>query len=566
MLQWSSMMHFVQGFRVRISVKNREKWVAAVAIVLAIIVFAVLCATQLSRWSVWFDESFTHYLIKFNFLDIAKWTASDVHPPLFYWFLKTWGIVFGTSAVALRSMSVLFGAAVIVLAFILTRKLFGKKVGYLVLPLLVLSPMLLRYSIEMRMYTMVAAIIFAQILALLKARETGLRRWWIIYGTLVAAGMWTQYFSCFVVLAEWVWLFTVSRQRGNRGKKMWRDVFGIREKITYKNFCRQIFTPGSAGFFWSIVTELILFSPWILTMFRQMATVTATGFWVPPVSMSTIPDLISTTFFYQLSDATTSWLFVLLLVILFLSAVLLVRIFCRKSLHDNRKFRENFGLVLFAIIVPVVAMIVMSLPPLRSSFVDRYILASLIFVPILIAIVVGENLDSAKSFRTKVWPMMLYLLSICAFVCGFISLVYWGNCNKQSNTVSTVGGLMSQISAHSGTNTIPVIGDTAWSFYDADVYASAKNPVYFLDSQVDGYYFGSEKMLENSPDKITDLTGWVRENHAKKIWYISSSNGAETPPAELGISAKGWIKIREIDETAPNGWNGSAEAVLYEIH
>ena len=98
---------------------------------------------------------------------------------------------------------------------------------------------------------------------------------------------------------------------------------------------------------------------------------------------------------------------------------------------------------------------------------------------------------------------------------------------------------MSQISAHSGTNTIPVIGDTAWSFYDADVYASAKNPVYFLDSQVDGYYFGSEKMLENSPDKITDLTGWVRENHAKKIWYISSSTALKRRQLNLVYRPKG---------------------------
>jgi hypothetical protein len=62
---------------------KNEKKVATLAVIVAVVVFAILSATQIGRWSGWFDESFTHYFIKFNFADIAKWTASDVHPPLF---------------------------------------------------------------------------------------------------------------------------------------------------------------------------------------------------------------------------------------------------------------------------------------------------------------------------------------------------------------------------------------------------------------------------------------------------------------------------------------------------
>ena len=563
---------------------KHEKQFAIFGILISIVIFAILCATQVSRWSVWFDESFTHYLIKFNFFDIAKWTAMDVHPPLFYWLLKAWGMIFGTSDVALRSMSILFGSGAIVLGFLLARKLFGKRAGYLALPLIVLSPMLIRYGIEMRMYALVTVIVLAQFLTLIKARETSRKAWWTTYGVLLAVGMWTQYFSAFAVIAQWIWLVLDARSSGFRGKKMWRNVFGFREKVTRKNFWPQIFAKNSAGFLWSLFVAAILFSPWIMTMFHQLITVTASGFWIPPVGMNTLPDLLSTTFLYQLSSYVTGWLLILMLAIFAIFAKIIWDLYRNKALARDKKFRENMSLILCGIIAPPLVMIAISLPPLRSAFIDRYVLASLLLISILIAGMVSKYFDLKSNFHEKIeklhaefrsrvrenwsrfkWPIALYILVLVAFVIGFVNLTYWGNYNKQTGSTDTIKNLMSQVSRNSGSRKIAVIADSAWSFYDSDVYASAKNPVYFLNSQVDNYYYGSEKMLAGAPEEIANLSSWISRNDVHEVWYISSSDNEINPPKELGSSAKNWHKVSEIKSIAPNNWSGSSEAILYQI-
>src|SRR5574344_785036 len=81
-------------------------------------IFSILCLMTITKSSIWFDEAFGAYLIKFNFLDIARYTSFDVHPPLFYWCLKSWGMIFGYSEIGLRSMSVFFGCIAIIFGYL----------------------------------------------------------------------------------------------------------------------------------------------------------------------------------------------------------------------------------------------------------------------------------------------------------------------------------------------------------------------------------------------------------------------------------------------------------------
>jgi len=539
---------------------RREKLLAVAAVILAIAIFATICATQIGRWSVWFDESFTAYMIKFNFADIAKWTSFDVHPPLFYWLLKIWAAFFGHSDVALRSFSVFCGGLVILLGFLLSRKLFGKKVGYLTLPLLAISPMLLRYGIEMRMYALAVVIVFAQILVLIKAREVdsnSLRKWWVFYGVLLAAGMWTHYFTALAVLAQWLWLYFGFREPNCRGKKLWRKLLGFRENSTTK---WQDFLHGRQGnFLWSLVVAAVLFSPWLYFMVIQLTTVQTAGFWIPPVSFTTLPDYISSIFLYQTASAATSWLTFGLILLLIILIILFAKTW-RQS-QDDKPFRENLKLILFVIIAPPLLLIILSMPPLQSSFIDRYILASMILVTVLVTVIVARNLDFAKMWRAKVWPIFLYFMAVAAFVGGIFAVVHFGNYNKTTNTVSTAKQLMAQISAKTGDQTMPVIADTPWVFYDANVYASQNNPVYFLNDQADSFYYGSLFMLRNAPENIKNLDQFIANMSGDKVWYISSSGGAATPPKD----ARGWQKLREIYAPSPFDGNTKTQAVEYLV-
>ena len=118
--------------------------------------FLTLVFLTISKASIWFDEAFSAYIIRFNFAEIWHYTSVDVHPPLYYFLLKIWSVFFGSSDFALRSLSVFFGFLTIILAYFLVKRLYNKKIALLAISFLAISPMLIRYSQEARMYTMVA--------------------------------------------------------------------------------------------------------------------------------------------------------------------------------------------------------------------------------------------------------------------------------------------------------------------------------------------------------------------------------------------------------------------------
>ena len=81
------------------------QWAAAHewwALGMIVTVFSGVVLGNMTRWSVWFDEAFSAYLARFNIVEIAHFTSLDVHPPLYYWLLKGWTVLFGHSALALR--------------------------------------------------------------------------------------------------------------------------------------------------------------------------------------------------------------------------------------------------------------------------------------------------------------------------------------------------------------------------------------------------------------------------------------------------------------------------------
>ena len=180
------------------------------------VLYMALCIFNL-RQSIWFDESFSSYLTRFDFGKIWSLTAADVHPPLYYFLLKIWAHAFGHVDFAMRMMSTVFGAVAILFAFLWLKYKYGLKAAMVASFLLSISPVFVRYGQEMRMYTMVLAIVFAATYFLQLAIDNGKKIWWIIYAVLVAAGMWTHYFAAFAWCAHLVYLLITYGVKGFLG-------------------------------------------------------------------------------------------------------------------------------------------------------------------------------------------------------------------------------------------------------------------------------------------------------------------------------------------------------------
>lgn len=477
---------------------------------LGLAVFLAITLFNAPRASIWFDEAFSAYIIHFNYWDIARYTASDVHPPFYYWVLKSWTLLFGAGDVALRSLSIVLGAGVISTVFFLTRKLFSRSIAWVALLLLVLSPMVIRYSDEARMYTLAALIILAATHVLLKATAENRRKLWVVYGLLVALGMWTHYFTAFVWLAHWVW----------------RGII-ILKSVSFKTFWKSFFTKD-----WVIahVIAVLTFLPWLIVMGYQLTVVQASGFWIGPVGVTTPANYLTNFFYYLEYYQTQGWLAFLVIGIVILLAVLLPITYKRLT----QKEQTSFLLVSALAWVPGVLLFILSLPPLRPSFVERYLIPSIIMLSVFMAVILVVG--------TRRWRMWLRALPIAIVVgmmiFGVTNVYKFGNFNKNTNYHIFTKEVIQQIH-EKGQPGQPIIAQTPWMYYEAVQYATPEFPVYFLNDTTD-YEYGSLAMLkDNDRNKIKDLAQFEKNNPV--IWFIGQNEFGE-----LGPYRDAWQRLQDI--------------------
>ena len=165
---------------------------------------------HLGAQSYWNDEGITLGLVGRDVPTILGSAAADIHPPGYYLLLKVWHGLTGDSEFALRAFSALSGLALVALLYRLGRVYFDRLAAVAAAFLGALSPFLVYYSQEARMYALAAALAAASFLLfslwLRSSRPPGSpygdRRLAIAYCLVTASGLYTHYAFAFVVLAE----------------------------------------------------------------------------------------------------------------------------------------------------------------------------------------------------------------------------------------------------------------------------------------------------------------------------------------------------------------------------
>jgi mannosyltransferase len=164
----------------------------------------ILRLYQLDAQSLWYDEGVTAEVARRGIAELTRWTADDIQPPLYYYVVAFWGRSAGWSEWSLRFPSVFFGVLTVPLLAVVTIALTRRRVaGLLAASLAAFHPLLLYYSQEARMYTMLTAL--AVLLGYLVIQgETSTRRrnlFWVVYVLVAAAAVYTHYFAFFLLLA-----------------------------------------------------------------------------------------------------------------------------------------------------------------------------------------------------------------------------------------------------------------------------------------------------------------------------------------------------------------------------
>ena len=453
--------------------------------VVAVVLFVVLACLNL-RTAVWYDEAYSAYLIRGDFSDIWRMTAIDVHPPVYYFCLKVWSLIFGSTDFALRSMSVFFAAIGVILAYFWLKRSFGVKEAGIASLALALSPLLLRYSQEMRMYGLVFAIVMGATLVLDIALKSKNKLAWLAYTLLICLGMWTHYFTALAWLTHLVLIACYFKKHG------------LQKAV-----------------FWVYPLAVVLFLPWLPYFWQQSHSIQQ-GFWIDPVDATTPMRLFTETLIFRDPVETESWLLVLLLASLMTIGVLFVNVWRKTKKEDRRKL----GTLLIMTFLPPVLLMLLSMEPMQSTYMTRYVVYGATLMWSAIAIIIYWAWAQKKRI---ICGIAAGLMVVCAVV-GIVAV----------DTRNTPGDneakeMMAQIIERGEEPVFIHVGSQ--HYYDLIFYETDENPVTAIDVN---FEWGSlEPIREYVDNYVEDLSVIMWDND--EFWLITENeNNYKFDNYELG--------------------------------
>src|SRR5262249_28335868 len=136
----------------------------------------------------------------------------ESHPPGFYLLMRWWSTLLGRSESAAVGLSLVFGVALIPLAYVVASRLFGWRVGLFAAALVSVSPPLIQLSILVRPYAMLAVLCVLAAYLLWECLRGTPTETWVMYVVSMVAMLYTHNWMLLVfgahVLIGGVWLAT----------------------------------------------------------------------------------------------------------------------------------------------------------------------------------------------------------------------------------------------------------------------------------------------------------------------------------------------------------------------
>jgi len=248
----------VQSFTAAI-LKHRYR----LTLLLIFLVAFFLRMYHLDVQSLWYDEGVTARVAQMPLPQMLRWTANDIQPPLYYLLMGGWLRLFGpwagNIAWLMRFLSASFGVLLIPLMALLGKRLWDRCAGLFGALIVAISPLMVYYSQEARMYAMLIFLITLSawwVVMLLEHSshknatkqdgDEGERLGYLgLYAITGLAAMYTHYFAAFALLALALY---------------WAHVW-IRESRNLR---------ALAGFGFANGLILLGFAPWLPAMLHRL--------------------------------------------------------------------------------------------------------------------------------------------------------------------------------------------------------------------------------------------------------------------------------------------------------
>jgi mannosyltransferase len=134
-------------------------------------------------------------------VDALRGSGGDLAAGLYYALLWAWVRAFGTSELALRSLSVLAAGATVV-PFYATGRRLGRTVAVSATVLLVANPLFLGYARTARAYALATLLVVLSCYLFVRAIEADTGGTWTAYTIVSIAAVYVHWFAALVVLAQ----------------------------------------------------------------------------------------------------------------------------------------------------------------------------------------------------------------------------------------------------------------------------------------------------------------------------------------------------------------------------
>jgi uncharacterized membrane protein len=346
--------------------------------------------------SLWHDEAFSALMIRYSWPEMFRRLALDVHPPMYYIFLRFWHYIFGDKLLSLRGFSIFFGVLTVWATWLLVKYTFtpstgsgsprNQKTALWAALLVAVSTFQLQYVTEARMYTMGAFFSVIGAYFLVRAlreqkqfyedaklnmpnlpQDINLKKsyLWHYLGFAVCAGIMdlTHYYLLFTMsaLCLYALIFHIYHYRGQIKK------------------------------YYLLLTAYLLiclfFLPWLRQFIFQYKQVQA-GYWIPALDVWSIPGTLWTMLLGIGHDNSNAFTQKMLVVV-----VLFTIFFFWQFLRKTQYFEK--WLVFFATVAPFCgALLFIVLARLKGSsssvYEERYFLFSSTFFIIALAVWISQ--------------------------------------------------------------------------------------------------------------------------------------------------------------------------------
>lgn len=438
--------------------------------------------------AIWGDESSSLFLARYSPLQLWQHAAHDVHPPLYFYLLHLWTGVLDEGVLSLRLFSAVFGTLAVFLGGWLAWRLASRRAAMLAVLLLALLPTAVRYSQEVRMYSLLGCWLLAATLALLYWLEEGRRRYLLAYVLLMTAAFYTHYFSLFGLLVHWAWL--ASLPSGPLRRRDW----------------------------WlANLAIVVLFLPWLpglLDLVRHMAVLVAGGDvgWEPPVDARSVPAMLWQ-WLAQSDGNELPWLLLVGVPLLVTAAILLV-------LRQDRS-RQRAG-VLVALYVGLPLLVLYGVSFLSPVFVERYLTAFALGLPLLFALALDRLLEARRALGIVTLATVLGLQGLG------LARAYETDPDEQFD------GMVAYVNAHYRAGDRVVVDDILWYLAFRYYNRTGCEPLLYTAPAADGssgrpgrYGFGSliDDRQHSFVDRLADLP---RDDG--RVWLVMSRYNDEEIP------------------------------------